>query len=130
MKKLLIGLCIVAASSASLIAMENFYNSTDDIPTIRIADGWKRIPDVAQYKESDWSNVICKAESVTLEQAKQIANENPDITYFFYVKGGRMVLEDKSQRIFRVFHHGDAVFFTGEPWWGSAPGLADGYIKE
>lgn len=29
----------------------------------------------------------------------------------------------------RIFHHGDAVFFKGEPWWGEANGLVDGYVR-
>lgn len=132
MKKLFVSLFLVAAASTSLMAMQDFYNSADEIPSVQQSDGWKRIPNVAQYGQSDWNNVIGKAEQVTLEKAKEIANSNPDITYFFHVKGGRMVLIDKRtpENIYRVFFHGDAVFFTGEPWWGSAKNLADGYIKE
>jgi len=132
MNKLFISLFLVAAASTSLMAMQDFYNSADEILTINQSDGWKRIPDVAQYKGSDWCNVIGKAERVTVDQAMEIANSNPDITYFFHVKGGRLLLEDEShpETVYRVFYHGDAVFFTGEPWWGSAPGLADGFIKE
>lgn len=87
---------------------------------------------VAQYKMADWSQLIGRVKNVTVEQAKKIADANPEITFFFYVKGGRMILEnnDANPPYARVFHHGDAVFFSGTPWWGSAPGLADGYIKK
>ena len=30
----------------------------------------------------------------------------------------------------RVFHHGDAVFFSGTPYWGKAGGYADGYVRK
>ena len=91
-------------------------------------DGYQKIDDVAQYKMADWNNVIGIARKVTPGEAKKIADSNPDISFFFYMKGLQMVLEteDGAGRIFRA---GDAVFFSGEPWWGSAPGFSDGYIK-
>ncbi len=91
--------------------------------------GFKKIEDRAQYKESDWSKAIGIARNISLSKAFQIANNNPEITYFFYTKGYQMVLE-KQDGTYRVFRHGDTVFFSGEPWWGTAPGLADGYIRQ
>lgn len=90
---------------------------------------FERIPDVAQYKWSDWSNLVKIEHGVTLEQAKAIANSNSNIDYFFYMKAGHMVLESEDWTSFRIFERGDAVFFSGEPWWGSAPGFSDGYVK-
>lgn len=115
-------------------------------------------PDVAQYKGSDYTNVVDVARNISLEQAFRIAESNPDIDYFVYVKGGQMVLEippnvhfdpaqdpmhlvsDISFRFdcgmpaqgkCRVFRNGDTVFFKKEGMWlGSAPGLADAYFKE
>lgn len=103
---------------------------TNEIPVIEREenDGFQKVSNVAQYKEADWSQVIGIAHDVTLVEAKKIAKENPNITYFFYMKGGQMVLE-KTDGNYRVFRHGDAVFFSGKPWWGSAPGYADGYIR-
>lgn len=107
---------------------------TSDIPdianTINTSENpkFKKNSNVAQYKEADWSQVIGIARSITLEQAFKIAEQNPDITYFFYMKGGSMILE-KTDGTYRIFRHGDTVFFAGEPWWGSAPGFSDGYIK-
>lgn len=112
--------------SANLIA----HDITDEIPSIPVhANGFIHIPDKAQYKESDWSNAIGIARGISLTKAFEIAKKNPEITYFFFTKGCQMVLE-KTDGTYRVFQHGDTVFFSGEPWWGSAPGLADGYIKE
>lgn len=102
---------------------------TNEIPDIEVADGFTKIPNVAQYKNADWSNVIGIAHSVSLAEAKEIATNNPDITFFFYMKGYQMVLE-REDGSYRVFRQGDAVFFSGQPWWGSAPGFADGYIKQ
>ena len=107
----------------------------NDIPEININeydDNWNCIPDVAQYKKADWSQVIGRAKNVTVSQAKEIAESNSAITYFFFVKGGQMVLEntDAEQPFARIFQHGEAVFFSGTPWWGTAPGLADGYTKK
>lgn len=88
----------------------------------------KKIPNVAQYKLADWSGVVDVARGITLEEAKWRALENPEITFFFYTTGLQMVLEYPEG--YRIFQHGDAVFFKGEPWWGEAIGLADGYIKK
>ena len=80
--------------------------------------------DVAQYGGADWANEVRRDRAISLDQAKLIAAANPKITYFFITKGGQMVLNSKG-----VFRTGDAVFFTGKPWYGSAPGLADAYEK-
>lgn len=111
----------------------------NDIPEIVVDDEdgetdtrWEFIQDVAQYKHADWNNVIGRAKNITVFQAKKIAEADPSITYFFFVKGYQMILEnnDVVDPYTRVFYHGDAVFFSGAPWWGSAPGLADGYVKK
>lgn len=102
------------------------------IPTICSSskdEKFKRICDVAMYKQADWSNVIGISHNTTLEEAFEIAKENPEITFFFYMKNGGMSLETKDGN-YRNFYHNDAVFFKGKPWWGSAPGLSDGYIKK
>lgn len=103
---------------------------TDEIPEIDAKlEGYEKIADVAQYKMADWSQVVGIAKNKSLAEAKAIADSHPEITFFFYTKGYQMVLE-KEDGSYRVFHHGDAVFFSGQPWWGSAPGLADGYVKQ
>lgn len=80
-----------------------------------------------------------------------------EIDYFVYLKGGQMILplpEDKpfdrkddpfglvthtrfrwdaggyGKGYCRIFEHGDTIFFKKEGMWlGSAPGLADTYVK-
>lgn len=119
--------------------------------------GFTQIPDVAQYSGSDYANVVQVERNITLNQAFEIAENNPDIDYFVYLKGEMMVLQlpqdvvfDSAQDPFglvsfehyltdswenkmgycRVFRHGDTVFFKNEgQWLGSAPGLADAYFK-
>ena len=114
--------------------------------------------DVAQYKGSDYANVVHVARSISLEEAFDIAEGNPEIDYFVYLKGSQMVLEippdvqfDRANDPFglvchtnfrydsgkagrgycRIFRHGDVVFFRKEGMWlGSAPGLADAYFKD
>lgn len=83
-----------------------------------------RVVDVAQYKGADWANEVRREKALTIDQAKVIAAANPKITYFFITKGGQMSLDAKG-----VFRTGDVVFFSGKPWYGSAPGLADAYEK-
>lgn len=93
-----------------------------------VSASFTKVPNVAQYKWADWSNLIKIEHGLTLDQAKAIASSNPDINFFFYSKAG-MVLESQDWTSFKYFQAGDAAFFSGEPWWGSAPGMADGYIK-
>lgn len=79
--------------------------------------------DVAQYKGADWSNFIKTVPNSTPQSAQRVAMADPAITFFFYCRE-YMVLEGKG-----TFNPGDAVFFSGEPWPGSAP-QCDIYQKD
>lgn len=124
------------------------------------AEDFKKCPDLAQYKGSDYANAVRVERGVSLERAFEIARGDDDIDYFFYVKGGQMVLEfppdvhydhssdplkfgtyigefwnEQENRIVdgycRIFRYGDAVFFNNEgKWLGTAPDLADVYEKQ
>lgn len=107
------------------------HRSKEDIPLIELHPGWIKIPNKAEYKEADWENAICRVEGVTIQEAVAIANRDPRINYFFYVKEGGLILENFNVQppIWRLFNHGDAVFFSGEPNWANAYESADGYVK-
>ena len=107
------------------------YDLTDELRLLndtRSHRGFDQISNVAQHKDASWDNVIGLARSISISEAAKIAEKNPEITYFFYVKGHLLVLEN-SQGQFRWFQNGDAVFFTGSPEWGPTPGLADSYVR-
>ncbi len=93
---------------------------------------WKKVPNVAQYKGADWNNEVKRVSGTTLEGAMQIAESDSQISFFFFMKSS-MFLEGKAgadgwtQK--GQFNPGDAVFFSGNPWYGSAP-QADAYQKE
>lgn len=121
-------------------------------------EGFILTKDTAQYKGSTYSNVVDVARGISLDQAFAIAESNPNIDYFVYLKGYSMVLEvpqevpvdhandpfglltrttfvydsgEPSSGYCRIFHQGDTVFFKKEgKWLGSAPGLADTYSKK
>lgn len=80
-------------------------------------------PNVAEYKGASWSNFIKTVPGTTPQAAQRIAMADPAITFFFYCRE-TMVLEGKG-----TFNPGDAVFFSGTPWPGSAP-QADIYQKD
>lgn len=104
---------------------------TYEIPEIKVSKeikGFERIPNVAQYKEADWSQAVGIARGISLAEAQRIVDEYPEITFFFHMKGFSMVLE-RQDGTYRYFRKGDTVFFTGEPWWGSAPGYSDGFVR-
>jgi len=125
-------LSLVLGSAAHMQADRHSHRAFIQIPEIDSSkidvtqlEGYEKVADVAQYGEADWNNVLGISHNISLETAKKIADENPAITYFFYMKGWRMVLPSKGR-----FLQGDAVFFSGTPWWGSAEGFADGYVKQ
>lgn len=106
-------------------------NLVEDIPTLeqpkRIVDGFEVIKNVAQYKQGNWNHAIGLVKNVSRKEALEIANANPEITFFFYTRS-HMILETENKD-YRAFNKGDAVFFSGEPHWGTAPGMADGYVR-
>ena len=84
---------------------------------------WKETCNVAQYKGADWSNFIKTVPNCTPEKAKLIALKDPSISFFFFCRE-TIILEERG-----TFNPGDAVFFSGTPWYGSAP-QCDSYQKE
>lgn len=132
MKQLLTGISalLLAATSTVCGNTTNPHDLSATIPALEapMAGDFQLIPNVAQFKGADWSNVVGISRAISRAEACAVAESNPDITYFFYVKGLQMVLETE-EGDYRVFQHGDAVFFSGTPWWGSADDLADGYVK-
>lgn len=99
--------------------------------TALAAAAWTRRPDVASYwnvaEGATWGGLVRIERGITLEQAQQHAAADPQVTHFFFTTGGQMVLE--AGREDRTFQQGDAAYFRGPSWWGSAPGLADGYER-
>jgi len=93
-------------------------------------ENFQKVADVAQYGRSDWKNVIGAAHNISLAEAFTIAKGNPEITYFFYTKQYMVLISYEPFECYRIFNSGDAIFFSGKPWWGSAAGYADGYIKK
>lgn len=88
--------------------------------------GWNKKANVAQYGQASWDNFVSKAANTTAEEAMRIAFANPDTTFFFFCRE-YMVLDGPASQ-YGPFEPGDAVFFTGEPWYGSAP-QCDAYEK-
>lgn len=126
---LISGVIPLLVSSVAIAAPR--YDVASEIPEISIPESpnFKKLDDVAQYGLGDWSGVVGIARNISRAEACRIAEENPEISFFFYTKGIQMVL-GTPEGDYRVFRHGDTVFFKGEPWWGEANDLADGYIKQ
>lgn len=74
--------------------------------------------DVAMYGGADWSNMLRKGNYPDVDTAMQ--NAQGSDTFFFYCNGYLDLGPGKQ------FQKGDAVYFGGAPWWGSAP-QCDGY---
>lgn len=77
------------------------------------------------YKGANWNTLIKKVPNCTPEEAKRIARQNPEISFFFFCREA-MILENLGNE--GIFNPGDAVFFSGEPWLGNAP-QCDSYQK-
>lgn len=140
MKKMSVVFAVVALLTATnsqcFAGVPQIKNLTTLIPVIKnkevqpnTSNTYDKVVDVAHYGGADWSNVVGISKKVTVQEAKKIADSNPAITYFFYVKGLQMVLKSPDGNV-RAFRNGDAVFFSGKPHWGSAHDLADGFVKK
>src|ERR1043165_389141 len=88
---------------------------------------WTKTADVAMFEGADWSSFKKVVGNCSPPQAPRIAMLDPAIRFFFFCREP-MVLTNPGWPGPRSFSPGDAVFFTGEPWWGSAP-QCDGYRK-
>ncbi len=73
----------------------------------------QKVPNVAMYGEGNWDNYLYTQNCSSIDNALQAAQTAA--SFFFYCRGP-MVLGNG-----RSFQTGDTVFFTGSPWWGSAP---------
>jgi len=65
------------------------------------------------FEGANWDNFLYKQNFPTIEAALEGAKTAA--SFFFYCRG-RLDFHDG-----RSFLPGDAIFFTGVPWWGSAP---------
>jgi hypothetical protein len=83
---------------------------------------WIESKNTAEYKGASWSNLVETKTSTTVEKAKEYASTKSDITFFFYCRQA-VILEPNHN-----FAAGSAVFFSGSPWYGSAP-QCDSYEK-
>jgi hypothetical protein len=72
-----------------------------------------KTPDVAMYGKADWSNMLWQGNFSSPDAAMQSVKGGE--TFFFYCNGYLDLGSGKQ------FQPGDAVFFGGLPWWGSAP---------
>ena len=77
-----------------------------------------KVPNVAMFQGANWDNYLYTQNFPTIEAALQGAQTAA--SFFFYCRGPLILTNGRS------FQTGDAVFFTGVPWWGSAP-QADAY---
>lgn len=84
---------------------------------------WNQVANVAMYDAANWDLMICKKSGMDASSAQEFAESSDVITFFFIATGWL------SMPVHGVFNPGDAVFFSGMPWWGSAPALANGYVK-
>ena len=75
------------------------------------------------FQGADWSGLRFTVHDCSPQQAQRIAMLDPTISFFFFCREPMVLSEG------RTFAPGDAVFFSGQPWWGSAP-QCDGYQKD
>jgi hypothetical protein len=74
-------------------------------------------PNVAMFEGANWDNYLYTWNFSTVEEALQGAQTAA--SFFFYCRGPLSLS-------WRSFQRGDAVYFTGLPWWGPAF-QCDGY---
>jgi hypothetical protein len=89
---------------------------------------WIKTDNVAMYEGADWSALKQIVSNCSPQRAQRIALLDPTIRFFFFARE-YMVLTNPGWPEPRTFQPGDAAFFTGKPWWGSAP-QCDAYEKD
>jgi hypothetical protein len=73
----------------------------------------KTVPNVAMYEGASWDNYLYTQNFASVDDALQAAQTAA--SFFFYCRDPIVLTNGRS------FQTGDAVFFMGIPWWGSAP---------
>lgn len=76
-------------------------------------DNVVKVPDVAMYEGANWDNYLYTQNFITAEAA--IWKAPTSASFFFYCRSPLILKNGRS------FNAGDAVYFMGSPWWGSAP---------
>lgn len=76
-------------------------------------DNVVKVPNVAMYEGANWDNYLYTQNFITAEAA--IWKAPTSASFFFYCRGPLILKNGRS------FNPGDAVYFMGKPWWGSAP---------
>ena len=71
-----------------------------------------KTPNVAMYENANWDNYLYTWNFATAEEALQGAQTAA--SFFFYCRAPLVLTNGRS------FQTGDAVYFTGSPWWSSA----------
>jgi hypothetical protein len=79
-----------------------------------------KVPNVAMYGEANWDNYLYTQNFPSVDAALQ--GTQTAASFFFYCRGSLILSNGRS------FNPGDAVFFTGVPWWGSAPQCDSYYL--
>lgn len=100
---------------------------------------------VCQYADADYSNVLFTAHNLSVEEALEIAANDPRVEYFdyHYASGRYAVSEDalaseklehlnfNGRNYRREFSKGDVVFFSdASKRWPGVSGSANTYIKQ
>ena len=83
---------------------------------------WIETHNVAQFQGANWDNWISTAHFSSPEAAQAYANESVAVSFYFYCRSYMSLTNG------RTFNPGDAAFFSGQPWFGSAP-QCDTYQK-
>lgn len=76
---------------------------------------WFRTSNVAMYEGANWDGYLHTVPNCSPAQAQRIALLDPNTSFFFYCRQGISL-----QNPTRNFYAGDAIFFSGQPWFGSA----------
>lgn len=89
---------------------------------------WSIKRNAAMFAGANWNGHVKTVSGCTPEKARRIAAQDPRIRFFFICRD-HLTLEHRQWAKPKYFYPDDAVFFTGEPWYGHTP-QCDVYVKE
>jgi hypothetical protein len=89
---------------------------------------WSIKRNATMFAGANWNGHVKTVSGCSPEQARRIAAQDPRIRFFFFCRDN-LTLTHRQWSKPKYFYAGDAVFFTGEPWYGRTA-QCDVYVKE
>lgn len=98
-------------------------------PALKTKFIYTTIPGMAPYKASDWSAERLKKPDVGVDGAKQLAQADAGVAFFFHaVDDFTLEKQSGTGTTYHSFRRGDSALYSDNLWLGTAAGKGDTYL--